>query len=63
MRPSDTRFQHPAAPNRNPGVLANVVHAASFRETANPSQLDINDAAGIQPNRLFSVVGGTNTFV
>ena len=45
------------------GRLRHVVQAFGFAETAHASQLDIDHAAGMQPNGLLGVVGRADRFV
>src|SRR5579863_2350942 len=53
MRAADPGFQHPATPDRNLLLPANVVNLARFGEAADPADFDIDNAAGsgFQSNR------------
>src|SRR5215469_5064070 len=53
---ADSRFQHAAAPNGDACGLRHIVDALRFAEAAYAAQLDINDAAGAQPDSLLGVV-------
>ena len=63
VRAADARFQHAAAPHRNAGGLRDIVHALRFGEAAHAAQLDIDDAAGAQSDRLLGVMRGADAFV
>src|SRR5207253_10229969 len=60
---ADTRFQHTAAPDRDTCRSGGIVHQASFAKSTHPAQLDINDAARTQPDRLLGVVRGADALV
>src|SRR5260370_14941320 len=48
VRPADAGFEHPAAPHRNPVLLAEIVDAPRYGVAANPAQLDVDDLARAQ---------------
>ena len=63
VRPSDPRLQHPSAPHRNPGPLANVVQLLRLREPAHAPQLDIHDPARLHRDRLFGMMRRADAFI
>ena len=63
MRASHARFEHAAAPDGNAVRLSQVVNAQGFAKPADATELDVDDAAGLQPDRLFGVMHGANAFV
>ena len=63
VRPADPRFKHSAAPYGDSRRLRHIVHAPRLRESTDPSELDIDDAAGAQFDRLLGVVRRADAFV
>ena len=63
VRAADARLQHAAAPDRNAGRLRDVVDLLRFGEAADAAQLDVDDAAGPQLDRLLGVMRGADALV
>src|SRR5580704_14706603 len=52
MGPANPGFQHAAAPDRNSGAGAHIMHAFGLRESAHTPEFDIYDPPGRQTDRL-----------
>ena len=63
MRAPHARFEHAAAPHRNAVGLRQIMDAQRFAKSAHASELDVEDAAGLQADRLFGVMHGADAFV
>ncbi len=46
--PADARLEHPAAPDRDPAIEAEVVDPDRFEIAADPTGLDVGDLAGAE---------------
>ena len=60
---TDSRFQHPAHPAGDAGLLADVVDGQRVGQAAHPPGLDVHPAAGPQFDGLARPVGGDDALV
>jgi hypothetical protein len=60
---ADAGFEHAAAPDGDVALLAEVVDFEGFGEAADAAEFDVDDAAGVEADGLFGVVGGADALV
>ena len=61
--PADAELVHPAAPDGHAAAVAVVVHPPGLEQAAQAADLDVDDPAGPQVERLAGVVGRVNALV
>src|SRR5579862_8682651 len=63
MRAPDARFEHAAAPDGNAMGLCQIMDAQSLAKPAYAPELDVDDPACLEPDRLFGVMNSAYTFI
>src|SRR5262249_28844139 len=60
---ADAGFQHAAAPHGDTVIAADIVNGANFFVTADAAELDVDDPASADLDRLTGVLAGMNRFI
>src|SRR5260370_15293292 len=63
MRAADARLEHAAAPYGNTMGLRQIVDSQSFPKSAHAPELDVENPAGLEPDRLLRMVHRADAFV
>jgi hypothetical protein len=62
-RPANAGFQHPAGPDRDIIRSANIVHGNGLGQTADPTDFDVDDPAGVDFDSQPGIPFGVDAFI